>query len=174
MSCHVRCYKDMGIPIPKTPVIWASPVILTLILTQKEGDAYITRVLGMGMPKTRGCPYHCNTKLQKLYNKGMGTSFRGNDFWDCLVGQSSVVIGRWSRQLLTNHKQRLSTQTSPEIIAPIALTHSPYSFLGGEIPPQNVLFIRLNYCLVGHIPYLRVKINCRPSTVYFTAFTAPV
>ena len=62
----------MGIPIPKTLVIWASPVTLTLILIQKEGDAYITMVLGMGMPKTRGCPYHCNTTLQKLYNKGNG------------------------------------------------------------------------------------------------------
>ena len=39
---------------------------LTLTLTQiakviLEGDAHITRVLGMGIPKTRGCPYHCNT-----------------------------------------------------------------------------------------------------------------
>ena len=74
----------------------------------------------------------------------MGTSFRRNDLWDRLVGQASVMIGRWSRQLLTNHKQRLSTQTSPEIVAPIALTHSLYSFLGGKTPPQNVLLVRLN------------------------------
>ena len=25
------------------------------------GDAHITRVLGMGTPKTRGCPCHCDT-----------------------------------------------------------------------------------------------------------------
>ena len=60
-----RCRNDMdtsrvlGIPIPKTPVIWASPVTLILILTQIakviwEGDAHITRVFGVGMPKTRG------------------------------------------------------------------------------------------------------------------------
>ena len=44
-------------------MIWES---LTLTLTQiakvvLEGDAHITTVLGMGMPKTRVCPYHCNT-----------------------------------------------------------------------------------------------------------------
>ena len=60
-----RCRNDMdtsrvlGIPIPKTPVIWASPVTLILIITQIakviwEGDAHITRVFGVGMPKTRG------------------------------------------------------------------------------------------------------------------------
>ena len=25
------------------------------------GDAHITRVLGMAIPKTWGCPYHCDT-----------------------------------------------------------------------------------------------------------------
>ena len=58
--------RVLGIPIPKTLVIWESPVTLALILTQKEGHAYITRVLGMGMPKTRGYPHHCHTTLQKL------------------------------------------------------------------------------------------------------------
>ena len=48
-----------GIPIPKTLVIWASPV--TLILTQIakviwEGYAPITRGLGMGMPESRLSP----------------------------------------------------------------------------------------------------------------------
>lgn len=28
------------------------------------GDAHITRVLGMVMPKTRGCPYNCDTSNQ--------------------------------------------------------------------------------------------------------------
>ena len=68
--------RVLGIPIlfsvlpgfrgSQTLVIWASPVTLTLSLTQIgkviwEENAHITRVLGMGMPKTRGCPYHCNT-----------------------------------------------------------------------------------------------------------------
>ena len=56
----------LGIPIPKTLVIWASPVTLNLTQIAKviwEGDADITRVLGMGMPKTRGCPYRCDTGL---------------------------------------------------------------------------------------------------------------
>ena len=53
--------RVLGIPIPKTLVIWVSPVALTLTQIAKvisEGDVLITRVLGMGMPKTRGCPYH--------------------------------------------------------------------------------------------------------------------
>ena len=53
--------RVLGIPIPKTPVIWVSPVALTLTQIAKvisEGDVLITRVLGMGMPKTRACPYH--------------------------------------------------------------------------------------------------------------------
>ena len=68
--------RVLGIPIlfsvlpgfrgSQTLVIWASPVTLTLSLTQIgkviwEENTHITRVLGMGMPKTRGCPHHCNT-----------------------------------------------------------------------------------------------------------------
>ena len=50
-----RCHSDVGIPILKTLVIWASPVTLTIIAKIRwDGDAHITRVLGMGMPKTRG------------------------------------------------------------------------------------------------------------------------
>ena len=61
--------------------------------------------------------------------RGMGTSFRCNDFWDSLGGQTLVMIGRWyPRQPLTNHKKRLSTQTIPECVAPKACTHSLYSF----------------------------------------------
>ena len=37
--------------------------------------------------------------------RGLGTSFRRNDFWDLLDGQTLAMIGRWySRQPLTNHK----------------------------------------------------------------------
>ena len=42
------------------------------------------------------------------------------------------MIGRWySRQPLTNHKQRLSTQAITEIVAPNDSTHSPYNLLNG-------------------------------------------
>ena len=56
------CHGDMhkGTPVPKTLLIWASPVTLTLTLTQIakviiiwEGDTHITRVWGMGSPKRR-------------------------------------------------------------------------------------------------------------------------
>jgi len=55
-----RCQSDMGIPIPKTLVIWASGPVTLITKVIWEGNTHITRVLGMGMPKTRGCLYHCN------------------------------------------------------------------------------------------------------------------
>ena len=64
----------------------------------------------------------------------ISTSFRCSNFWDCLGTQALVIIGRWyPGQLLTNHKQRLSTQTIPEIVAPKARTHSPYCFWSGDV-----------------------------------------
>ena len=70
-------HQSLAITVRKTKrlrrsvlVIWASPVTLTLTLTQiakviweGRGCPYHYRVLGMGMPKTRGCPYHCNSGL---------------------------------------------------------------------------------------------------------------
>ena len=58
---HLRV---LGIPIPKTPVIWASPSHITLanwVRVRVTEDAHITRVLGMGMPKAWGCSYHRDT-----------------------------------------------------------------------------------------------------------------
>ena len=53
--------RVLGFSIPKTLVIWASPSHITLaIWVRVTGDANITRCLGMGMPKTRGRPYHCD------------------------------------------------------------------------------------------------------------------
>ena len=38
-----RCHSDVGIPIPKTLVIWASPVTLTIIAKIRwDGDAHIS------------------------------------------------------------------------------------------------------------------------------------
>ena len=48
-----RCHSDMGIPIPKTLLIWASPSHITLAIwvrVRVTGDAHITRVLGMRTP----------------------------------------------------------------------------------------------------------------------------
>ena len=47
-------------------MIWASPSNITFAIwvrVRVTGDVHITRVLGMGMPKTRGCPYHCDGEL---------------------------------------------------------------------------------------------------------------
>ena len=83
----------LGIPIPKTLVIWASPVTLTLTLTQVakviwKGDARITRILGMRMPKTRGCPHHCNIATVEARKLGRVSSRK--DFWDCFWGQEKI------------------------------------------------------------------------------------
>ena len=56
--------------IPKTLVILAYPSFITLAICVRvrvTGDIHITRVLGMGMPKTRGCPYHCDTALTFIH-----------------------------------------------------------------------------------------------------------
>ena len=55
----------MGIPIPKTLVIWVFPSHITFAIWVRvrvtvTGDVHITRVSGMGMLKNRGCPYHCD------------------------------------------------------------------------------------------------------------------
>ena len=63
----IWAFPRFGHPDSQTSVIWASPVTLTLTWIAKiisEGDAHITRVLGTGMPKTRGCPYHYNSGTQ--------------------------------------------------------------------------------------------------------------
>ena len=70
----------------------------------------------------------------------MDTRFERNDFWDRLGEQALVMIGRWySRQPLTNHNQRLSTQMIPEIVAPKACTSFPYSFWNGKLPNADGL-----------------------------------
>ena len=54
--------RVLGIPIPKILMIYSSPVVLTLTLTQItkviwEGDSHIIKV--------GGCPYHCNTGVTR-------------------------------------------------------------------------------------------------------------
>ena len=47
MAHSLRCHSDMGIPIPKTLVIWASASHITLAIwfrVRVSGDANITRV----------------------------------------------------------------------------------------------------------------------------------
>ena len=53
-------------------VVWASPLTLNLTQIAKvvwEGDALMTRVLGMGMLKTRECPYHCDNDYPGARNR---------------------------------------------------------------------------------------------------------
>ena len=78
---------------------------------------------------------NCHTRFAAFFPlpsccaRGIGWSFRCNEFWDRLGGQAQVVmIGPWySRQ--TNHSKRLSTQTIPKILAWKACTHSLLQFL---------------------------------------------
>ena len=101
--------RVLSIPILKTLVIWISSVTLTLTLTQiakvvQEGDAHITRVLGMGLPKTRGCPYHWNSAtLETRRNLGR-VNFR-KDFWDCCWGRRKDI----GQLLVCSHVTRRPT-----------------------------------------------------------------
>ena len=122
-----RCHCDMGVPavwaspFPKPLVIWTSPVTLTLSQIAKlikEGDAHISRALRMEIPKTRGCPYHCNTGSGKVfpssgiwtkYSAGFGKPLTGYGIWllpgrrdspkfgyECGIGKENDQSGwRW-------------------------------------------------------------------------------
>ena len=74
----------------------------------------------------------------------MSTSFVCSNFWE---GQVLVMIGRkYSKQSLTQHKKRLSTQTIPEIFTPIL----PIVFLNGKfalvLPNNLVISCSFVYC----------------------------
>ena len=56
---HSKNPSDIGIPCNPNP-----PQIANVMW---EGDAHITRVLEMRMPKTWGCPYHCNSAQYSPY-----------------------------------------------------------------------------------------------------------
>jgi len=55
----------LGFFIPKTLVIWAYPSHITLAIWVRVRVRVRGRVTGyaniMGMPKTRGCPYDCDS-----------------------------------------------------------------------------------------------------------------
>ena len=55
---HSQNPSNMGIPFSITLAIW--------VRVRVTEDAHITRVLGMGMPKTQGCPYHCDSEKKTL------------------------------------------------------------------------------------------------------------
>ena len=77
-----RCYSDIGIPIPKTIVIWASPSHINLAIWVRlglQGMPISLGVSGVGMPKTRGCPYDMHITVAAL------SQFHGLDY-----------LGAWS------------------------------------------------------------------------------
>ena len=87
---HSEIPTDMGIPFSYYPGI--------RLRVRVTGHAHITRVLGMGMPKTRGCPYHCDTgsRIRHFRNqKGTGAEMR-----PAIV--SWIVTGGRAGQLLAN------------------------------------------------------------------------
>ena len=99
-------------------VIWASPSHITLAIwvrVRVTGDAHITRVLGMGMPKTRGCPYHYDIGTLKTGRKLRRVSLR-KDFWDCYLGQRKRLDNRGLEQkrFWATHVHRKFTFNIPE------------------------------------------------------------
>ena len=85
-----QCYghsRVLGILIPKTLVIWASPVTPTLTSIQIakvtwEGDAHISRVLGMRMPISLW-HRHFRNGIELTFAKTSGTVTRetGSKHW---------------------------------------------------------------------------------------------
>ena len=80
--------RVLGISIPKTLVIWVSPVTLTLTQIAKviwEGDAHITRVLGIGIPT-----------LSRIYRgngyKLSARRFLGSFWWTSLSYDWLMVV----------------------------------------------------------------------------------
>ena len=65
-----------GIPIAQTLMIWESHKLRV----RTTGDEYIIRILGMAMPKTRECPYHCDTGNWTLWGDEFWSSFLCNFF----------------------------------------------------------------------------------------------
>ena len=66
----------MGISIPKTQVIWASPSHYNLVICVRvrvTGDTHITRVLEMAMSKTRGSHIIVTAPLSFCMGKVVGT-----------------------------------------------------------------------------------------------------
>ena len=73
--------------------MWASPVTQTQTRIAKvmwEGDAHITRVLGMGMPKRWGRPYHCNIAIRS--EKETGSSLLSQRLLETLLRNQSWPI----------------------------------------------------------------------------------
>ena len=66
----------MGIPSHITLAIWVR------VRVRVTGDAHITRILGMGMPKTLGCPHHCDSCHSDLVEEYPGSQ----------VGTSKTVV----------------------------------------------------------------------------------
>ena len=95
-----------------------TPVTLTQIAKVIwEGDAYITWVLGMGMPKTRGCPYHCNSSSGVWGWGGGGNVYR-------------VVPRGGARQSFTRGGSVLRSQPEP----------FDRRFLSEKVPLSSLVF----------------------------------
>ena len=73
----------------------------------------------------------------------MSTTFGISDFWDRFGGQESIMIGRWySRQQVTNPKQRLSTKRSQKQLR------------------QELVSIALIVSVIGNYISLKAAHNC--------------
>ena len=80
--------RVLGIPIPQTLMIGAYPSHITLAIWVRVrviGDAHITRVLGMGMLKTRRCLYHCDTAPALLTNTKRRIELQSTSIFDFFI-----------------------------------------------------------------------------------------
>ena len=84
----------------------------------------------MGMPKTRGCPYHCNIVTLEMKRKLGRVNFR-KDFWDCYLEHDQQGI-KVDQQLTS-----ASSVTIPEILAKSNLAQFP-----SQLRPQGLLALQ--------------------------------
>ena len=142
-SCPLgRCHSDIGIPafwtspFPKPSVIWASPVTLTLTLTQIakvtwEGDAHMTRVLGINEDShitvttvVRACKSRQQTRKKGEHRETTSPDFRS---WGPFLDRPGT---RFSKVPIINGPDRLSPFTLKiEVLIVLHLTWYNYQLV---------------------------------------------
>ena len=121
--CFFRRYVCLSnlkhTPLRELPLTARKTVFSHLKVKVYTGNAHITRVLGMGMPKTRGCPYHWDT-----------ASFPFPSFLP-----SYFHVRAFSpRTLLSQSLERDPTNTRPDLL-PTNTRH--FDFLSPDRSPNN-------------------------------------
>ena len=98
----LRSYSDMGLPAfwhlhSPDPNDMGIPFSYYLreVRVKTTGDEYIIRILGMGMPKTRECPYHCDTGNWTVWGDEFWSRFLCNFFTANKIKVNVSITAPW-------------------------------------------------------------------------------